>query len=697
MHTEIRHHLDQILCDIAGTGCRAAFVCHVENEDILSGILQVLDSFEEKRMLVVSNILPLAVKPISVATILGREIDMLIYDARDAFNPDVLGVVSGALVGDGLLVLLLPPKKQWQASSKPFTEHFKSLLSAEGVCYFDEVSVAKKNSIGQCQKVLHKSYYEEPFKTHDQMLAVETIIEDIQSHNDNCIVLTSGRGRGKSSALGIVATRLLQKGNYRVFVTAPRLSVADPIYAQLQRLCSDGYKKQSEFICNESVVKFIAPDALLDSLPEADLLLIDEAAAIPLPMLEKLLKHYNNLLFSTTTHGYEGTGRGFVIKFCRLLDKLRPQWKSLRLHQPIRWSTTDPLEKWIEKLLFLNVRLADAQGFVPSMDELTVGRVTSQELLSDESRRSEVFSLLVFAHYRTRPSDFQYLLDDETVRVYLLEYQQRVLGVLMISQEGDFDERLSSSIYKGERRPRGHLLAQTLCFHAGVESAAQLSYGRIMRIAIHPELQGNGLGSYFLGQVIDAEKQYDLDVLGSSFSANVELLKFWNKAGMQVLRFGFSRDHVSASYSAVVGMPLSDSGEGLVESLQIKFKRNYQVWRAAGLSGLNQDINEYILKQGVLDIDEFTEEDFKDVVSFARYKRNFDPCYPAIVRMLQNSSLMDKIEITEKQKHIIDAVLCNKNNWKKTVKAISATGRADAELQFKQCLLSILNSIESDR
>jgi N-acetyltransferase 10 len=66
-------------------------------------------------------------------------------------------------------------------------------------------------------------------------------------------------------------------------------------------------------------IQYISPsDAHL--LNTADLLVIDEAAAIPLPLVKSMLGPY--LVFmASTVNGYEGTGRSLSIKLISQLQK----------------------------------------------------------------------------------------------------------------------------------------------------------------------------------------------------------------------------------------------------------------------------------------------------------------------------------------------------------------------------------------
>ena len=71
-----------------------------------------------------------------------------------------------------------------------------------------------------------------------------------------------------------------------------------------------------------------------------------------------------------------------------------------------------------------------------------------------------------------------------------------VAATALVGIEGGFDRELAQQIYDGRRRPRGHLLPQTLSAHAGLGEAPRLRCARVIRIAVHPAVQKRGLGVF---------------------------------------------------------------------------------------------------------------------------------------------------------------------------------------------------------
>ncbi len=97
-------------------------------------------------------------------------------------------------------------------------------------------------------------------------------------------------------------------------------------------------------MCVMQTVQYIQPQHAAQ-LSQAELLVIDEAAAIPLPVVKTLLGPYLVFLCSTV-NGYEGTGRSLSLK---LIEQLRTEVNfalSLGLPCNIAWHDKDSAVKF---------------------------------------------------------------------------------------------------------------------------------------------------------------------------------------------------------------------------------------------------------------------------------------------------------------------------------------------------------------
>jgi tRNA(Met) cytidine acetyltransferase len=86
---------------------------------------------------------------------------------------------------------------------------------------------------------------------------------------------------------------------------------------------------------------------------QADWLIVDEAAAIPARCWKSWCAF--PVLLTTTVQGYEGTGRGFLLKFCA-----RFAGCSATPYPPIRWAAGCPLERIVAARCCLTMRLSTA-------------------------------------------------------------------------------------------------------------------------------------------------------------------------------------------------------------------------------------------------------------------------------------------------------------------------------------------------
>lgn len=469
-------------------------------------------------------------------TLLGQEADTIVFDAHSGFDVNAFAAVCGTLRGGGTLFLLTPPLDTWADFPDPDYQRFIPYpyqpADVEGRFLWRFVKMLKDKPIFKHSCTREGNY-------QHQSDAVETIVEA-----NVPVVLTADRGRGKSAALGMAASLLMAEGK-RVLLTAPSRATVAAVF---------------KHAANPPV--FFAPDDLLQTLPDADVLLVDEAAAIPVPLLLKMLKQYPRCVFSTTLHGYEGSGRGFALRFQKLLDIHAPDWKSIRLYQPIRWAENDPLEHFINQVLLLDVDLAPSSSYGESAEYRLLNR---DELAQNEHLLRQLFGLLVTAHYQTRPSDLRQMLDAPDISIHVLEQGGEILAVALLSREGGLDAELTAAIHAGKRRPHGHPIPQTLTFHATIAGAAQLICERVMRIAVHPSLQGQGFGSQLLGYLVEYAEGSGADYIGVSYAMTPELFSFWERAGFVLARIGHRRDTASGSHSAVQIRGLTAAGKQLCE------------------------------------------------------------------------------------------------------------------------------------
>lgn len=523
--------------------------------------------------------------------LLGSECDMLVINAFSGFNADLVAASAGCVKAGGIWLLLCPPFDDWQ--QQPNTAH-KSLLpypldanthqghfipfwlnqlQQQNVLLLENQTLVKPLNWPAAPKPFTATA---PCVTADQTQAVQAILHVVSGHRRRPLVLTADRGRGKSAALGIAAAQLIDTATAakQVVITAPSPQAAQTALQHFQQLTEPTQHAQ---------LQFIPFDQLLRDKPKADLLLVDEAAAIPTPVLQQLLKQFSRIVFATTEHGYEGTGRGFQLRFMQHLSEQCPKWHKLELKQPIRHQQRDPLEQLIFSGFLLKQNLALPEQLNTAAQQYC--QYQSSDWLSQPDKLQQVFSLLSLAHYQTQVKDLAALLDNSQLRVFTLEQQGKVLACALVSIEGGINATLTEAIYRGERRLQGHLLAQSLAFHLARPELAQLPLWRVMRIAVQPVLQRQQLGSNLLQYIAGAAKQQQLAYLGTSFAASTELIHFWQHAGYQPVRLGHSSDNASAEYSVLMLRAINGDTD-VVQAMQHDFSRQLY-WRLAHYPRLN--------------------------------------------------------------------------------------------------------------
>ena len=565
--------------------------------------------------------------PSALQTLLGREFRHAVFDARHGFDAAAFAALSGTLKAGSWLVLLLPVWEEWEnqpdadslrwsdcpdpIATPHFVQHLKRVLTADN----DAILWRQNQPFSLAHFTPRTDWHPATGAPQPEQ---QQLLQQLLTMPPGVAAVTAARGRGKSALAGQLISRIAGSA----IVTAPAKAATD-VLAQFA-----GEK-----------FRFIAPDALLASDGQADWLVVDEAAAIPAPLLHQLVSRFPRTLLTTTVQGYEGTGRGFLLKFCARF----PHLHRFELQQPIRWAQGCPLEKMVSEALVFddeNFTHTPQGNIVISAFEQTLWR-------SDPETPLKVYQLLSGAHYRTSPLDLRRMMDAPGQHFLQAAGENEIAGALWLVDEGGLSQELSQAVWAGFRRPRGNLVAQSLAAHGSNPLAATLRGRRVSRIAVHPARQREGTGR----QLIAGALQYihDLDYLSVSFGYTEELWRFWQRCGFVLVRMGNHREASSGCYTAMALLPMSNAGKQLAEREHYRLRRDAQALAKWNGETLPVDpLNDAVL----------SDDDWLELAGFAFAHRPLLTSLGCLLRLLQTSELALPALRGRLQKNVSDAQLC---------------------------------------
>ncbi|XP_012219686.1 RNA cytidine acetyltransferase [Linepithema humile] len=395
-------------------------------------------------------------------------------------------------------------------------------------------------------------------KTVDQAKAVLKFIECISEKTlRSTVSLTAARGRGKSAALGLAIAGAITFGYSNIYISSPSPENLNTLFEFVFKgFDALGYQEHLDYGLVQSTnpefnkatvrvnvfrdhrqtIQYIHPTDT-HKLNQAELLVIDEAAAIPLPYVKAMLGPY--LIFlASTINGYEGTGRSLSLK---LLHQLRTQTAGSNSHngksekeqnektligrqlhemtldESIRYKPGDSVERWLCDLLCLDVTThAPVLSGCPPPDICQLYYINRDTLFSYH-KASELFlqrlvSLYVASHYKNTPNDLQMMSDAPAHHLFCLlgpvdsnkKTLPEILVVLQVCLEGEVSKTsINEGLTRG-RRAAGDLIPWTIAQQYQDEDFPALSGARIVRIATHPDYHGMGYGS----RALQLLKQY---------------------------------------------------------------------------------------------------------------------------------------------------------------------------------------------
>ncbi|KAI0203492.1 GNAT acetyltransferase 2-domain-containing protein [Astrocystis sublimbata] len=402
-------------------------------------------------------------------------------------------------------------------------------------------------------------------RTVDQAKAILTFIDTITEKKlRGTATLTAARGRGKSACLGVAIAAAIALGYSNIFVTSPSpenlktlfqfifkgfdaLEYQDHTDYQIVQSTNPDFQKAIVRVnvtrTHRQTIQYIRPEDA-HVLGQCELLVIDEAAAIPLPLVKKLIGSY--LVFmASTVNGYEGTGRSLSLKLIKQLreqsragavvtdtetvdrstgktakgsDDQLPGTRSLReitLEEPIRYSKGDGVEKWLNNLLVLeapqNSKLS--HGF-PDPEACHLLKINRDTLFSfhpvAEKFLQKLVQLFVASHYKNTPDDLQLLSDAPSHELYVLcapldpnsNRLPEPLCAIQVALEGQISRQsVLNSLSRGSR-PAGDLIPWLVSQQFQDDEFASLSGARIVRIATSPDSTSKGYGAKAISDLI---------------------------------------------------------------------------------------------------------------------------------------------------------------------------------------------------
>ncbi|MCP4429595.1 MAG: tRNA(Met) cytidine acetyltransferase [Gammaproteobacteria bacterium] len=555
-----------------------------------------------------------------VETLLGTECEIVVVDLFGGLNADVICIAAGLVKCGGMLILLSSGQKHWPEVHDQYGIWQNDCPSPayRFVDYFFE-SISQNNQA--CIQIRQNNSLETPpviptlmrtdiidGKTSEQSDALDQISRWLIEGREPIALLTADRGRGKSACLGLAIGNMIENLGFSVIVTA--------------------YSRQSAAIvfAHSDSADFVAPDQLIVNDISADVLLVDEAAMLPYTMLVRLFSRFKRILMATTTGGYEGTGQGFLLRFVARLTEDQLLW--LKLQQPVRWAQNDCLESWINNTFLLNSQRADSTDESVDLAELQfeeIDRETGTPILRNS------YQLMAAAHYRTRPSDLRALMENPDLVALVAKRQNTIMGIVVANCEGGLEGDLCDQVFLGNRRPRGHLLAQMVTAQAGLRNFACSRGLRIQRIAVGEINRRKGIGKQLVERVETCARQHQVDYIGACFALDIGSAGFWLNCGFRLVHVGYGRGKSTGNHTiAVVKIINSDLETGIAQ-LEHKLRTGLPLMLVQNLRYMiAEDVNA-LLRFFDYRID-LLQVEKDEITAFTQGHKGFDLCFATLQR-----------------------------------------------------------------
>ncbi|MEM2708479.1 MAG: GNAT family N-acetyltransferase [Candidatus Methanomethylicia archaeon] len=667
----------------------------------VSGLLMSVNASETYRSWLekpIVNFNATAIDYAKTVEVIGGTWNILVLDVSIQFSPSDIGRLVEVVSGGGLVIFTLPPISEWISkptlfqkwlivppySEKELRHIFKrrfinTVINSEGTWLLDlekneaigkprntktEVNV-KPEAEGICKLAL----------TSDQVNVIRECEKAFKDEGRKTVVILANRGRGKSAAIGLALADIVSKGIVkRVVITSPEPTGASTLYRFLKNglsFLNVKYVEEKKKILDtirigDVKIVYMRPD--LASRVRADVKIVDEAASIPIPLLYRIIGSARFSMFASTVHGYEGTGRSFTLRFLKGLKEIKNlSVKELTMTTPIRYPVNDPIEKWLYSFLLLNAEPPEISLDTVRKRNTYYVHLDINRLFEDEEMLKGFYGIYVMAHYRNRPDDLAILADAPHHSARALMMNGKVIVSIQLAEEGGLSEQLIEEYMKEGVKLSGHMIPHRLAVYNGLKSFPKLKGLRIVRIATHPKLWGEGFGSKTLRELTLEAEAKGYDWIGAGFGATRDLIRFWTRNNFIPVHLSPVRNPTTGEFSILVVKPLTRRAQKQLIVASREFKLRF----LNSLHNIYFDLNPYLILD-VLNIGfskpilRFTKAQLNRLEGYVKGSLSYEASADAVLEITKAYFMDDNIEkpkINEDIKALMIAKVIQGKKW----------------------------------
>lgn len=331
----------------------------VENKDLTEKIYELYEMFrvcfgiesEVRKLIVKTNNLKY-LNDLSLKQ-LGKTVDFLIIEQFTDLPPNTLLRFLETVAGKGFIILLSDELNLGNFNIRAIRMLKEKAFIVKDVFLLDKIM----KSISYEKNFLIDNYNKELKLTEDQDKILKNIVKILKPNCKGFASILASRGRGKTVVLASVILEAIFKGIDFIIITSFYIENIQPLYGFLLNLLKENFDKseikikyyKSNIIKSINVLNRCSVDFVNignECILSCNLLIVDEAASIPLNYLKSIIK-CKRVITSTTCDGYERTGRLFIQKFNKFIINSNLNFSEYKLSVPIRYGSDD----WLEKLL----------------------------------------------------------------------------------------------------------------------------------------------------------------------------------------------------------------------------------------------------------------------------------------------------------------------------------------------------------